>query len=110
MEAFLNFKWIFIAGVICFLIYFVYDYLRLKLAVNKDIHFKDKDTEITSCILSKYPDVKPEFLSKKQKEMAIENNQEILDLDKKFKKLESRFDAIETYVRTVLKYNEEHNV
>lgn len=103
MEVFLNFKWAFIATIICFFIYFIYDYLRLKLSTNKDIHFKNKDTEITESIMAKFPLVNPNFINKNQKEMAIENNQEIQEINKKLELME---DAIRINVKHIMELKE----
>lgn len=70
-----------------------------KLDAKKDIHFKDKDTEITSCILAKYPNVSHDYLAKTQREQTIENNQEI-------HKIEKRLEAIEEYIRSRIKAND----
>lgn len=73
-----------------------------KLDNNKDIHAKDKDTEITTGLLSKFPLVSPDFYRKTNTEQNAENNQEIHELNKSFEVLtegidnfNKRFDKIE---------------
>lgn len=98
MEMFFNFKWAFIALIICFIVYFVYDYLRLKLATNKDIHFKDKDAEITQKIIeykNKYPDVDLSYILKPENEKSIDNNQEIHEIIEILKEHKARIEELE---------------
>lgn len=45
--------------------------------------FIDKDKDITTKFLDKFPLVHPDFITKSAKEQNIENNQEIHELNKK---------------------------
>lgn len=66
--------------------------------------FKDKldnakDINIINGLLDKFPLVNPEFINKNQKEMAIENNQEIQEINKKLELME---DAIRSNIKHIM--------
>lgn len=54
-----------------------------KLDNKKDIHAKDCDADIMQDLIAQYPLVKPEFMIKTEVEQAIENNQEIQEINEK---------------------------
>jgi len=50
--------------------------------------FIDKDKDITTKFLDKFPLVSPDFINKSTKEQNVENNQEIHELNKRLDLLE----------------------
>lgn len=61
---------------------------------NKDIHFKNQDTSITSDLIAKFPLVSPDFINKSAKEQNVENNQEIHELNKKIELQNKNIDKL----------------
>lgn len=80
------------------LAYFVKDYLSLKLQRDKDIHFKDCDSDITQDLINRFPLVKTEFISKSEKEQNVENNQEIHEINKRLVELEQNLINIQEWI------------
>lgn len=60
---------------------------------NKDIHFKNQDTSITSSLIDKFPLVSPDFINKSAKEQNVENNQEIHEINKRLALMEEAIRA-----------------
>lgn len=75
-------------------------YLKDRLDNKKDIHFKDKDVQITSEAFNKIGEVKNatqnEILLNKQN---VQNNLEIYTHDVKIENLEDRMEHLEKYVQ-----------
>jgi len=65
-----------------------------KLDNKKDIHAKDCDTDVMQDLIMKYPLVEKEFMQKTAKEMNIENNQEIHEINKKIDILQKDMDEV----------------
>lgn len=90
----INLFWIFtfiIVVVIAFIL--LLGFINL-LGNKKDIHFKDKDTSITSSLIDKFPLVSPEFMNKSAKEQNIENNQEIQEINKRLDNIQYYLDKL----------------
>lgn len=66
-----------------------------KLDTKKDIHAKDCDTDITQDLIQKFPAVDREFMLLPEKEMNIENNQEIHEINKRIEALETEINKIQ---------------
>ena len=66
-----------------------------KLDNKKDIHAKDCDTDVMQDLIQKYPNVQKEFMLLPEKEMNIENNQEIHEINKKIEALETEINIIQ---------------
>lgn len=66
-----------------------------KLDNKKDIHAKDCDADITQDLIQKFPAVDREFMLLPEKEMNIENNQEIHEINKRIEALETEINKIQ---------------
>lgn len=82
MEITVNLTFIFYIIALIVLLFIVSRAFKDKLDNTKDIHFKDKDSDITNNLIAKYPNVSPDFINKSQKEQAIDNNNEIHEIRK----------------------------
>lgn len=95
MEITVNLTYVFYILALIVLFFVISRAFKDKLGNNKDIHFKNKDTEITQDIIEKFPDVSTEFMKKSEKMMNIENNQEIFELRKDYNDLINRVSVLE---------------
>jgi hypothetical protein len=66
-----------------------------KLDNKKDIHAKDCDTDVMQDLIQKFPAVDREFMLLPEKEMNIENNQEIHEINKRIEALETEINKIQ---------------
>lgn len=104
MHIYFNWFWIIFLTIVL-IGFIVYSFNKSRnykdeLDNKKDIHFKDKDVEITSEAFKKIGEVKNgtpnEILLNRQN---VQNNTEIFAHDKKFEQLEERIDHLEKYVQ-----------
>lgn len=89
-------------GLLCFIALLFSRYKKDVLDNQKDIHFKDCDSDIVQDLINRFPLVKTEFISKSAKEQNIENNQEIHELNKRMEHLECCFKELNQDVKTQL--------
>lgn len=59
-----------------------------KLDNKKDIHAKDCDADIMQDLIQKYPLVQKDFMLLSEKEMNIENNQEIQEINSRLDRID----------------------
>lgn len=95
IEMTINLFWILAFGVLLVLIFVIARTYKDKLDFKKDIHFKDKDVEITSEAFQKIGEVKNgtpnEVILNLQN---VENNKEIYLHDKKIDELEDKVEFL----------------
>lgn len=95
IEMTINLFWILAFGVLLVLIFVISRTYKDKLYFKKDIHFKDKDVEITSEAFKRIGEVKDgtpnEVILNLQN---VENNKEIYLHDKKIDKLEEKVEFL----------------
>ena len=87
MEIEINLTYIILAIVLCIFIFLFHNGFSINL-------FSKHDTGIIDKFLSKYPDVKPEFITKSAREQIIENNQEIHELNKEMAELKASMQKV----------------
>lgn len=59
-----------------------------KLDNKKDIHAKDCDADVMQDLIQKYPLVQKDFMLLSEKEMNIENNQEIQEINSRLDRID----------------------
>ena len=96
MEVIINFKWLIIVSAIVILFYFL-----------KECFFKEKDTKITTDLISKYPNVDPAFIRKAPREQLVDLNIENHSVNQKLETQDLRITAIEENQRKILQILEE---
>lgn len=90
----INLAWIFLIVFMFVLAFLLHNGFNIHLFVKKDIHAKDCDTDVMQDLIMKYPLVEKEFMQKTAKEMNIENNQEIHEINKKIDILQKDMDEV----------------
>lgn len=90
----INLAWIFLIVFMFVLAFLLHNGFNIHLFVKKDIHAKDCDSDVMQDLIMKYPLVEKEFMQKTAKEMNIENNQEIHEINKKIDILQKDMDEV----------------